>query len=138
MNPCASAAETGLKMEVEIFWTCQLAAPPLSCPGGGVSLPPPLFVACEGSVSPNVLSRPGLGSWMPALDATGVLVPPPVPAAAIDKEVRAGPSFRGRRGRPFLFLFLIVKIAIKCCNRRLKEKEYLRLRFNVLLSFYPF
>ena len=70
----------------------------------------------------------------------GVDLPPPLflaleAAAAIAEEVRAGPPFRGRRGRPFLFLFLIVKIAIKCCNRRLKEKEYLRLRFNVLLSF---
>ena len=110
MNMCASAAETGLEMVMVIFGACQLATPPLSCPCGGVGLPPPLFLALEGPLmSPQVLSWPGLGSWVPALDVTGVLAPPPVPAAAIDEEVRAGPSFRGRGGSLFLFLFPIVK-----------------------------
>ena len=99
-------------MVMVISGKCLLAAPLLSCQCGGVGLPPPLFHTCGGPVvSPHVLLWPGLGSWAPPLDVMGVLGPPPVPAAAISKEVRAGPSFRGRRGRPFLFLFLIVKIA---------------------------
>ena len=123
MNPCGSAAEKGLKMVMVICGACQLAAPPLSCSGGGVGLPPPLFVACRGSVvSPHVLIWTGVGSWAPALDATGVLAPPPVPAAAIGKEVRAGPSFRGRRGRPFLFL-LPIDLALECCCRSLKASS---------------
>ena len=132
MYLCGSDVGTGLMMV--IVGKCLLAAPLLFCPCGGVGLPPRLFVVCGGSVvSPHVLIWTGVGSWTPPLGATGVLRPPPVPTAAIGKEVRAGPSFRGRRGRPFLFLFLIVKIAIKCCIRRLKEREYLRFRLNVLL-----
>ena len=77
MNPCASAAETGLEVVMVISGKCLLAAPLLSCPCGGVGLPPPLFLALEA-------------------------------AAAIAEEVRAGPSFRGRGGRPFLLLFPII------------------------------
>ena len=93
---------------VVIFGACQLAAPPLSFLCGGGGSPPPLFLARGGSLMAlPVLAWPGDGSWAPALDATGVLAPPPVRAAAIVKEVRVGPSFRGRRGRPFLFFLPI-------------------------------
>ena len=93
-----------------IFGACQLAAPPLFCLLGGGGSPPPLFLARGGSLmSPSVLIWPGDGSWAPALDATGVLAPHPVRAAAIGEEVRARPSFRGRHGRLFRFLLPIVK-----------------------------
>ena len=96
---------------VVIFGACQLAAPPLSCLCGGGGSPPPLFLAREGVLmSPPVLIWPGDGSWAPALDATGVLAPSPVRAAAIGEEVRAGPSFRGRRGRLFRVLLPIVVV----------------------------
>ena len=96
-------------MVMVVCGACQLAAPPLFCPFGGVCLPPPLFIARGVPVvSPDALPWPGLGSRMPVLDAAGVLVPPPVPAAAIAEEGRVGPSFRGRGGRSFLFLFPIV------------------------------
>ena len=98
-----------------IFGACQLAAPPLSFLCGGGGSPPPLFLARGSSLmSPPVSAWPGDGLWAPALDATGVLAPPPVTAAAIVEEVHAGPSVRGRRGRPFLFL-LPIDLAFKCC-----------------------
>ena len=56
------------------------------------------------------------------LDATGVLAPPPVRAAAIVEEVRAGPSVRGRRGRPFLFL-LPIDLVFECCYQSLKASS---------------
>ena len=111
-------------MVMVIFGACQLAAPPLFCLLGGGGSPPPLFLARGGGVglppplglargsplmSSHVLVWPGDGSWAPALDATGVCGPPPVPAAALVEEVLAGPSFCGRRGGLFLFLLPIIK-----------------------------
>ena len=98
-----------------IVGACQLAAPPLSCLFGGGGSPPPLFLARGDSLmSPSVSAWPGGGSWAPALDATGVLAPPPVRAAAIVEEVLAGPSFCGRRGRLFLFLLPMIDVAFEC------------------------
>ena len=70
-------------------------------------------------MSPRFLMWPGDGSWAPALDAAGVRAPPPVRAAAIGEEVRAGPSFRGRHGRLFRFLLPIDDD----CNRVLNPKS---------------